>query len=928
MSDSNLRRELGYTIISRFETTLRSYISNKIELIFNDFKDGIPEGIIEKTNKRSTKNNWETVGEFLENSDFPDLKEIITFKGLFKVYIDDNICSKSDFITMMIELYEIRCKIAHNRGFFTTIDTDDLFEKTRNIINASYDYGDEFLVFLHNLESEPHKYVSSIPESFINSFCVINYSIPNNIPVPDYEYEGGFIGREEDISKILKYIYSDHRVITVTGAGGVGKTALVQKVIQKIQSNEKNQFDGIIWLSAKENRLSVVGIEDIEPTLKNYEELLDTILDVMKFNHTNQSIEKKEIDVNTIFELHNNILIIIDNLETISDERIINFILDAHPNLKILITSRRGLGQVERRYALNQLKENEAITLFRQIARDKKIDSLVKLPNETIKEYVNKVACYPLAIKWIIGNAAIGKNIDTAILNINEENSEIALFCFDQVFNSLSKTTKELICTLSVFEIPPSLGVLQYVTNISPDEFEESIQELILVSLVIPEQNRIEKTTKYKLLSLTQGFVRSELDKKSSLKKEIEERIRTVESTVEEAERAKKQYKFSLYHLGATTDEEKIAALLAQTAFQKYQAGRYIEAFNDYKRASEIAPHFSSVYRNWAVMESNEGHFLEANELMKKASQLNPDDAQIWLTWGNMRRKEDKIKEALGYYEKAKKLSPDDYVILNALGQAKSRLGEYEEAEKLFTKALTSDPKTGSQYLTKHIIINRCSLAENLRKWAENLSKSRNSGSALIKLLLAEEHCDIALEQDAYDIKTNDLHRRILINIAHIYKISDMKLAIKYFNYSLIASPKRFKEIKDSIYSFLQIIKILSSNSLIKELKSFVNKNKVIIRLAQRNDMSSHREIKKIISNFDISSDTKNGKIILVNSSKGFCIIENENSRGETYLGHNNDFIPRIKIIDASFQNLKVSFTPSFNEKSGNSKANFIKIKQ
>jgi len=139
------------------------------------------------------------------------------------------------------------------------------------------------------------------------------------------------------------------------------------------------------------------------------------------------SIEKKEAEVNTIFDLYNRILIVIDNLETITDERIINFVLDAHPKIKILITSRKGLGQVERRYDLKQLKENEAIYLFRQVSKDKQIDSLVKLDDDTIRIYANRVSCYPLAIKWVIGQVAMGKDINSVIDSIHETTSVLSL---------------------------------------------------------------------------------------------------------------------------------------------------------------------------------------------------------------------------------------------------------------------------------------------------------------------------------------------------------------------------------------------------------------------------------------------------------------------------------------------------------------------
>jgi hypothetical protein len=59
------RRDIGYTIISRFEETLRSFIANKITTFFNNFYDGLPQGVVSKAKERSCKDNWENIDDFL-----------------------------------------------------------------------------------------------------------------------------------------------------------------------------------------------------------------------------------------------------------------------------------------------------------------------------------------------------------------------------------------------------------------------------------------------------------------------------------------------------------------------------------------------------------------------------------------------------------------------------------------------------------------------------------------------------------------------------------------------------------------------------------------------------------------------------------------------------------------------------------------------
>lgn len=122
----------------------------------------------------------------------------------------------------------------------------------------------------------------------------------------------------------------------------------------------KKKFDLIVWLSAKEDKLSPFGIEDIEPTFKSYEELLDTIINVIGFEieAEDTSLNKEDLALK-LLDLTDSPLIVVDNLETVSDERILNFIIDAPSKIKFLITSRKGMGQVERRYELRELKRRK-----------------------------------------------------------------------------------------------------------------------------------------------------------------------------------------------------------------------------------------------------------------------------------------------------------------------------------------------------------------------------------------------------------------------------------------------------------------------------------------------------------------------------------------------------------------------------------------
>lgn len=890
-------RDYGYTIISRLEELLRERCVESLEGFDGKIDEVIPEGVFAAAHKREeTLSDLETL---MENIDFIHLKEIFLYKQNYLCVMNDTNIDRDVFGQLMKSLYDLRIKIAHIRSYFTNSDLANLIDEAKQINHGLKNPCNEFDAFIADILNNPQDLIVKVPVDFFED----DYSIGviNNLPVADYEFEGGFVGRHDDEEKIIKMMKSDmHRVITIAGAGGVGKSALTLKIVNDIIKNKEIEYDFVVWVSAKENKLSYLGIEDIEPTLKNYEELLDTILSVIGLDVESygDSVEKKEEDINILFDSCKKVLLIIDNLETITDERIINFILDSHPNVNFLITSRRGLGQVERRYDLKELREKDAIHLFRVICKEKGLRELQSLEDSLVRQYVKKVYCYPLAIKWVLGQAAIGKDILQVVDSINEQSSDISKFCFEQVFSDLSLEAKNILYTLCLDNDSVPKGILKYISNLDDVVFEDCIHDLLIVSLILPEQKVNKENNEinsfYSLLPLTRGYVKVQLDKNSDVKAQLQERKVTVETTLEEAERAKSQYRFSLSNFGATTEEEKVASMLAQTAYQKYQAGSYLDAIDTFRKAKDIAPRFASIYRNWAIIESAESHWAEADALMEKASKLVPNDTQIWLVWGNIKRRNDRIKEAYLCYEKAYKLSPKDKVVLNSYAQAISRLGEYERADKLYREAL--ELVEGVPH-NKHLIINYTSIAENLKKWAEALIADRDYEQALCKIKEALQSVNKVLSIDKNDSKAKELHMDVLYTYGSIYdKTQELDKAVKILNKLVELPYGRYREIEYHDRGVLLIANIYCKLGRVNDAREILHKEERNIRRISKGTILER--YKKIREKIESEEKRKNGRIIRYNKSRKFLIIESINSPGLTYLTFLSSFKDYIQLTD------------------------------
>jgi hypothetical protein len=242
-------------------------------------------------------------------------------------------------------------------------------------------------------------------------------------------------------------------------------------------------------------------------------------------------------------------LIVVDNQETVFDQRIIDFIKDLPQPNKALLTSRVGLGEIERRHPLKALTRKEALVLFRSVSRERGLDDVVILPDETLAGYVEKVACYPLAIKWVICQVSLGRDINSAIRDSTASTGDVARFCFDYIFEELVPSQeKQILYALSTQDQAATKAALCHLSNLTMDLVEAALQDLTGASLVIVQHKAADAgtiETRYDMLPLTRSYVFSKVQLKGELLREIRRRMEMVRHVIAEGDRAKREYKYT-----------------------------------------------------------------------------------------------------------------------------------------------------------------------------------------------------------------------------------------------------------------------------------------------------------------------------------------------------------------------------------------------
>ena len=730
-------RIFGYDlIINTFEPFLREFIKKEILLKYfqDNWMEHIPSKIIRFIEEyRFLKlKDLNEINIFFEEIGIPQLRDIILKNEIFiaaEGFIKD--LSRSKFARLMTGINQLRIKIAHAKSSYSKID----FSKTLLLLQElCIGPNSQFILDYIN----GHKYViaKSIPPNFFEE-----YDCQNNLPQEDYDLEGGFVGREKEIGDLINLIESEQdRIITITGAGGAGKTAVALKIAYFFLESEEQIFEAVIWFSAKTSKLTDEGISPLDPQISSYKQLVEDIFKLLD-RPIYEVFMKDRIPVNyCVSHLYNifssqKCLLVIDNLETIySENEIIDFLKNIPRPSICLITSRKGLGEIEKRYGIGDLPENDAVQLFNLVSKARNREDLFNLDDNEKIILVNRVKRYPLLIKWSIGQVCLGRNIHEAFSEEIKGDSEIAQFSFNDVFNLLSEQAKKVLFSIIIYGVSPiTKYLIQHLTNLSDDEFDSALKELTISSLVFSEitGEGPQLRTIYKILSLTRGFIESKLDEDKRTRINLLSRFHDLSEQIKELEKSETDYTQTFFKLGVKTPEEKIAVNHVKTGKQEIENKNYDKAEEQFRQALKIGPNLGYVYTEYSKFEYfQKNHVNNALKLAKKATEVDSNNYHTWWNYGVLLKKEKNYQSAIPVFKRAKKLNQDYLPTHSELGELYSEIGKYELAEQEFVIAL-SEQKFPNYRHKMYTLLNR---SINFQNWAKS-SLKRNDYENQIEFL-------------------------------------------------------------------------------------------------------------------------------------------------------------------------------------------------
>lgn len=456
------------------------------------------------------------------------------------------------------------------------------------------------------------------------------------IPKKDYI---SFIGREKAYKKVIKALKGHHYIISIDGIGGVGKSTLALEIAHNMF--EERLFDSVLWFSAKKERFIFSQIISREPEFNNLDNLLEHIAYELQIKNFDKFSKENKINIILKMLKENSFLLILDNLETIDlTESFIEFLARIEGKSKVLITSRKRLGEIERIYKLNPFTIENTIDFINDEIEARSF--IIPEPSEDLYKIIHdSIGGIPLAIKLVIGWVVDGDPITQLKEKIKFSGKEIMDFCFKETYEKkLSKEAKYLLCSFAVFPDGIIDEEIEACVDLSEKQLEFAINDLIKYSLISRESKPDDEAGNfdyYKILPLTRLFAYQNLEDFKNLERKV---LKKYYNFIEE----KKQYLTDLkilepeIKLAGFSEKQKIAYLKALKATETFEKGEYTTSEKLFKEACKIANDIPEVYYLWGKIEIYMGHLRKTDEIFEKVTSLDPENPTYWLTWANFHK--------------------------------------------------------------------------------------------------------------------------------------------------------------------------------------------------------------------------------------------------------------------------------------------------
>lgn len=704
----NLTRMTIYALIGAIEEDFRSLLKDHIY-----YEEVIDSVLIEKAKSRIEKD----IGGFFGGIELADLIDYFDLGDVFQTInsnssaFPENISKTIKSLTKSLQLIvSIRNRVMHIRP----LNFDDL------PIVSDFCYKlleSDARSLWGNVETVIEK-IDKDP-AFVLSLDIVSLdddeSINHNLPMPDFD-ETGLIGRDKEVAKVKKLCLGGFPVVSIVGEGGIGKSSLALKVAYELIEKD-SPFDAVVWVTSKTSQITLNEIKEIKGAIDSSFGVIREIGERVVGNEFDASNLDEVVEYLATFK----IALFIDNLETILDENIKEFVGALPQGSKIIITSRIGLGAYEYPIKLQGIEESYASQLLRSVAKIRGVHALSKLDESTLRLYVNRMHRNPSYIKWFVSSVQTGISPETVLQN----SDEFLEFCMSNVYEYLSedaqKITKSMQCAPGLKDIPE----LTYLNDFDAIKAQKAIQELMATNML--SQSSVTKgasvKTTYQLSELARAYLSKYHKPSQTFQKEIRGKRNKLNAMFEDQMNRRTGNRYNPRNIKFRDKSDRVIARKLYDAQNHIANAEHDLAFEILQEAQRLAPDYFEVARFMAYFYQKSGNYSDAREQYELAIILSPETPQLHYWFGKfLLYSEESLDDAVRQFKFAYEADGDSPEVSLALARGYLFQHEFIKTQDVLNSVShaidNADPHLVKMYIDTEIQV--------LYRQADDFSKSGN----------------------------------------------------------------------------------------------------------------------------------------------------------------------------------------------------------
>lgn len=335
----------------------------------------------------------------------------------------------------------------------------------------------------------------------------------HNLYQPDYSR---FVGRQNELEWLRRRLSPSDRAwqMVIAGIGGVGKSSLALAIAHEYRERyhqlpPEERFEAIIWITAKEEILTIKGRKPSSPLgliSRTLEDMYTTIAQTLEREDITRAISGEQDHLVQKALSAQRTLLIVDNMESVTDERVQGFLYNLPISTKCIITSREWL-DVAAVLRLSGLPPEEAEHLIQEETAIR----AVQLSEAQRQQLFKRTAGLPLPIKLSVARMASGETFEQVIRWLGNATGDLPEYCVKGQIDrarQLDPGAWKLLLACSLFDQDAGVSreALGYVADLSIADQDEGLAVLQRLTLLVRDDD-----DRFWILPMVQAYAGAEL---------------------------------------------------------------------------------------------------------------------------------------------------------------------------------------------------------------------------------------------------------------------------------------------------------------------------------------------------------------------------------------------------------------------------------